>query len=107
MKKLVAYCLLIAFGVLLTPRGFWHECDDHHLFEQSDEHCSDESSKSHELHFEKDCFACDYDMDVTTNPLSFSYRFQKPIYAVSRTEIVKQANTSFSECLTLRGPPNA
>lgn len=107
MRKLIAFCLLIAFGVLLSPRDFWHECDDHHIIEHSDSHHTDDSDKSHEVHFEKQCFACDYDMDASTSPLSFAYRFIKPSYFISVDEVTSGATSNFSDCSTLRGPPNA
>lgn len=107
MRKLVAFCLLIAFGVLLSPRDFWHECDDHYSHELSHSHDDNNSDSSHEVHFEKQCFACDYDMDASESPLSFAYRFLKPTYFISADEVTIGVNSNFSDCSTLRGPPNA
>jgi len=105
-RRGLAYILLIAFGVLLTPRTFWHECSgDHadHSIEVSDHDHSD----SHEVHFDKKCFACDYDMDVVTNPISFKYRFQEPNYLVSQELAQNLVSLQKVETDYLRGPPRA
>ncbi len=105
MKKFVAYCLLIAFGVLLAPRDLMHDCDHHDSVELSNSDHQDDHSNV--PHYDDDCFACDYDMDLAEKPLSFFYRFQKPTYVAFqafKVTIVDQDEVS-TECL--RGPPNA
>ena len=79
MRRFIAYCLLIAFGVLLTPRDFWHECEDHKSEHHSDLDHSDSQSNSH---FDSKCFACDYDMTAALQPLAFQFRFEKFIYPI-------------------------
>lgn len=103
MKRLVAYVLLVAFGMLIAPRSFVHECDHQLAQEHADHHDQD----SHPNHIDDDCFACDYDLDVAAQPLSFHYRFSKPVYYISQeiaSDIVHQGDFGV-DCL--RGPPTA
>lgn len=90
----LAYILLIAFGVLLTPRSFWHDCDDHHSTKQTSG-----------VHFDKKCFACDYDMNAGLEPLQFSYRFQQPVYHISQVVQNHLVELQYVESDCLRGPP--
>lgn len=101
IKKSLAYFLLIAFGVLLTPRTFWHECDDHHSTEISDHDHSD----SHEAHFDKKCFACDYDMNTAEEPVSFSPNFFAVFYPKQKEVKVEVRAIEFVRTHLLRGPP--
>ena len=95
-SKFWAYILLIAFGVLLTPRSIWHECD------HDDEHS--EWSFGHD-HLEKKCYACDYDMDAALQPVSYKMAVIPPNYYV-RQELVEHLVSLFPvENDFLRGPP--
>lgn len=103
----LAYILLIAFGVLLTPRSFWHECSDDHSENHSTEVSDHDHSDSHEAHFDEKCFACEYDMDVVTQPLSFNYRFQQPNYFLTQELAQNLVSLQRVETDCLRGPPRA
>ena len=95
-SKFWAYILLIAFGVLLTPRTVWHDChhDDEHM-EVSDNH----------THLEKKCYACDYDMDAALEPVSFRLAVIPPDY-YTQQEVVEHLVDLFRvDDDFLRGPP--
>jgi len=123
-KRFVAYCLLIAFGVLLTPRDFWHECEDHQTelkahnhSEHKDEHqCehpdgqedsedSYHSDESHDTHFDSKCFACDYDMTAAIKPIAFQFRFVKSVYPISQQVQNHLVELRYVGTDCLRGPP--
>jgi len=106
-QKSLAFLLLIAFGVLLTPRIFWHECSDEHPEIHSTEVSDNNHSDSDQPHFDENCFACDYDMDVVTHPISFKYRFQQPNYFVSQELAQNIVSLQKVETHCLRGPPRA
>lgn len=94
IKKNFAYSLLIAFAVLLTPRTFWHDCEDHH-----DHH--DGISN----HFEKKCYACDYDMNAAEEPVYFSPCFFAAFYPKLKEVKVEVRAIECVRTQLLRGPP--
>lgn len=95
-SKIWAYALLIAFGVLLSPREIWHDCD------HEDEHT--EWSQDH-ASFEKKCYACDYDMDAALQPVSFKLSVIPPNYYVSQEYAEHLTDLFPVEQDFLRGPP--
>lgn len=81
--------------MLLSPRGWWHDCNDHH-----EKHTTHETSID-----QKDCFACDLDLDVA---LTSKYSF----YKITRGNSFKINENSSHTVLpadrsvpVLRGPP--
>lgn len=93
-KKFLAYLLLIAFGVLLTPRTIWHECEDHH-----------DHNDAVSTHFEKKCYACDYDMNAAEEPVYFSPNFFTAFYPKQKDVRVNVRPIEFVRTHLLRGPP--
>lgn len=96
MKKFLAYCVLIAFGVLLTPRSFWHECENEH----DHEHHHEVTTK-----FEKKCYACDYDMNAAEEPVSFNPCFFAAFYPKIKEIKIEVRSVDFERTQLLRGPP--
>lgn len=94
MKRFLAICLLVAFGVLYTPRDFWHDCDSHHTTE-----------KTSKLSFEKKCFACDFDINSALEPVAFIFRVQKYVFASLNLFDIAEANVETITPFSLRGPP--
>lgn len=94
MKRFLSICLLVAFGVLYTPRDFWHDCDSHHSTE-----------KSSKLSFDKKCFACDFDINTALEPVTFSFRVQKYVFASLNLIDIDKVDVAKRLSFTLRGPP--
>lgn len=104
-QKSLAYLLIIAFGVLLAPRSFWHECEDHHSAHFSTELSDHEHSDSHGVHVEKKCYACDYDMNAAEEPVSFSANFFAAFYPKLKEVKIEIRAVESVRSLLLRGPP--
>ena len=85
----------MGFFLALTPREWWHTCNDHQEIEQTGQ-----------THFEKDnCFVCDFDLGEIASPIIFSFYFS----SFDQTFHLEDQPFSFNSTylgLTLRGPPN-
>jgi hypothetical protein len=97
LKFLLSVSLLISFLVLLTPRTVWHECKHHDL---EHHHASNEQTFD-----QNDCFACDFDLGIISQPTFIRFIFDKVVY-------VDQTYTAFSfftkdkfQQFSHRGPP--
>jgi hypothetical protein len=94
VKKVIAYCLLLSFFVVLTPRSFWHDCDHHHS-----------SNQKETVVKEKDCFACDFSLGIIDQPQQFNYRFNKSYFAKFDLTIASLYFKKKFEQFSHRGPP--
>ncbi len=97
MKKWISSLLLIAFVVVVTPKSWWHACDDHIHLSESD---------INQDHFESDnCDFCDLSLITFAQPSQFYYSFQKveisTFTVLISSHFLNQKFNSFSH----RGPP--
>jgi len=101
IKIWIAYCLLLSFFVLVTPRTLWHNCehDEHQVKKENNDGVSKIKSSS------KSCFTCEFDLGFVDQPneiVSFSFlKFfalssDKPIITNSSLELLLPSK---------RGPP--
>lgn len=96
MHKLLIIALIVSFGVLTTPRDFWHECD--HQVSQN-EHDDDD------LSMESDCHACDFNLCQALLPVDFSFEL-KPNKHYFYSEVICRVDLhSIVNQNKLRGPP--
>lgn len=93
--KWVVYALLLSFFVVLSPREFWHECDNHH-----------EVHAKNEVHLEQtDCFACDFDLGIISVPYLHFFIFEKPKFSKFDITSFSFFNAKEFNSFLLRGPP--
>lgn len=97
MKSIIAYSLMLSFLVLLTPRSIWHECEHHDL-----EH---KHSSNEQTYDQNDCFACDFDLGIISQPSFIQFIFEKNVY-VNRTYTAFSLFTKDKfQHFSHRGPP--
>jgi hypothetical protein len=95
LKRHISLIVLIGFFIALSPRDWWHECDNHNEIEHSGD-----------VHFEKDkCFACDFDLGEIESPFQYQFHFVASVNSFDQVDEVFSFNSTrlgFSH----RGPPN-
>ena len=99
-RKWIIFLLLISFGILLTPKNYWHSCD--HTF-------SVEQKSSKELSFNKQnahCFICKVDFSFQgLLPFTITKQIQLPLHFRTRSDF-EQLIHSLYLFQTKRGPPS-
>jgi hypothetical protein len=95
-NKIFSGLLLLTFFVLITPRGWWHDCHDQQF----------STTSFSENHFDNgSCDICDFDLGLFTVQSILFYRSDKPslptVISVGLLDKGKTPYLSFS----LRGPP--
>jgi hypothetical protein len=94
----LSYLVLFGFFAVLTPRSFWHDCEDHKTIES---HNSDETIA------QDDCFVCEYDLGIIQQPTFLVFRFSKITYPIANDLPVKNYFRLSFEYFSRRGPPMA
>jgi hypothetical protein len=100
VRNYLVVLLLFCFGVLITPRTFWHSHDqiskaavDNHL------------DQDHQHSDNTDCFACDYDLSLFTVQAVYVYSsfLQFSLPKVVGLSVFQER--AFFTAFFLRGPP--
>lgn len=94
----LSYLVLFGFFAVLTPRGLWHDCEDHKTVE---------SNNSDGTVAQEDCFVCEYDLGIIEQPTFLVFHFTKIFYPIANELPNKNYFGSSIEYFSRRGPPMA
>ena len=100
MKSFIIYALLITFGLVSTPKQWWHT-------HEIEGFTSKNQSLSLDTEYHSDdCSYCDFDLSQVIVPMGF---VGLKVFDFD-TNVVKQAilglASTVNACVQLRGPPN-
>lgn len=103
-KQILTYLLLIAFGIIFSPRSIWHS-------HESDTTCSHDGTKhkhpddSSDQDESGDCYVCDFTLQPALTPIAFNFNFPHSNNFVRPDQFTAVLSIQATTILTLRGPP--
>lgn len=103
MRIFISFSLLVAFFVLLTPRGLWHNCEH-------DDHTKEEIyalNGSHDNYtVENHCHVCDLDLGFFTIQSPFFFKIDHQVFSVQEKLVSIERFGGLDESQFRRGPPD-
>lgn len=102
-QKIVTYLLLIAFGIIFSPRSIWHSHESETVCSHDGtkhKHTDDSNSQD-----DGDCYVCDFTLQPALTPITFNFNFPYSDNFVRPDNCITDLCIQETKTLTLRGPP--